>query len=56
MIACVRRARMPRKVFLKEFQGNETSVAWVNKHIKAKKDYSTALAEQMDDIVRAQKS
>ncbi|MGD5596728.1 sigma-70 non-essential region-containing protein, partial [Xanthomonas citri pv. citri] len=23
MIACVRRARMPRKVFLKEFQGNE---------------------------------
>src|SRR4030095_16984635 len=55
MIACVRRARMPRKVFLKEFQGNETSVAWVNKHIKAKKDYSTALAEQMDDIVRAQK-
>jgi RNA polymerase primary sigma factor len=55
MIACVRRARMPRKVFLKEFQGNETSVAWVNKHIKAKKEYSTALAEQMDDIVRAQK-
>jgi RNA polymerase primary sigma factor len=55
MIACVRRARMPRKVFLKEFQGNETSVAWVNKHVKAKKEYSAALAEQMDDIVRAQK-
>jgi RNA polymerase primary sigma factor len=55
MIACVRRARMPRKTFLKEFQGSETSVAWVNRHIKAKKDYSAALAEQLDDIVRAQK-
>ena len=55
MIACVRRARMPRKVFLKEFQGNETSVAWVNKHTKAKKDYSAALEEQRDEIVRAQK-
>ena len=46
MIACVRRARMPRKVFLKEFQGNEISIAWVNKHTKAKKDYSAALEEQ----------
>jgi DNA-directed RNA polymerase sigma subunit (sigma70/sigma32) len=55
MIACVRRARMPRKVFLKEFQGNETSIAWVNKHTKAKKDYSAALEEQRDEIIRAQK-
>ncbi len=55
MIACVRRARMPRKVFLKEFQGNEISIAWVNKHTKAKKDYSAALEEQRDEIVRAQK-
>ena len=55
MIACVRRARMPRKVFLKEFQGNETSVAWLNKHTKVKKDYSAALEEQRDEIVRAQK-
>ncbi len=55
MIACVRRARMPRKIFLKEFQGNEISVAWLNKHTKAKKDYSAALEEQRDEIVRAQK-
>ena len=55
MIACVRRAKMPRKVFLKEFQGNEISIAWVNKHTKAKKDYSAALEEQRDEIVRAQK-
>jgi RNA polymerase primary sigma factor len=55
MVACVRRAKMPRKVFLKEFQGNETSIAWLNKHAKAKKDYSAALEEQRDEIVRAQK-
>ena len=55
MIACVRRARMPRKVFLKEFQGNEISIAWVNKHTKAKKDYSAALEEQREEIIRAQK-
>ena len=55
MAACIRRAKLPRKVFLKEFPGNETSIAWVNKHIKAKKDYSSALEEQKEDIVRAQK-
>jgi RNA polymerase primary sigma factor len=55
MAACIRRAKMPRKVFLKEFPGSETSIAWVNKHVKAKKDYSAALEEQREDIVRAQK-
>jgi len=55
LVAAVRRGRMPRKVFLKEFTGNEVSIAWVNKHVKAKKDYSAALAEQRDDIVRSQK-
>jgi len=55
LLTAVRRGKMPRKVFLKEFSGNETSIAWVNKHIKAKKDYSAALAEQRDDIARSQK-
>ncbi len=55
MAACIRRARMPRKVFLKEFLGKETSIAWVNKHIKANKDYSAALAEEKEEILRAQK-
>jgi RNA polymerase primary sigma factor len=53
--ACVRRGRMPRKLFLKEYQGHETSVAWVNKHIKAKSDYSESLGEQHEEIVRVQK-
>ncbi len=55
MLSAVRRARMPRDVFRKEYLGSETSVAWVNKHIKAKKDYSAALEAQKDDIVRSQK-
>jgi RNA polymerase primary sigma factor len=55
MVAAVRRARMPRDVFRKEYLGSETSVAWINKHIKAKKDYSSALEVQKDDIVRHQK-
>jgi len=55
MTVCVRRARMPRDVFRKEYMNSETSIAWVNKHIKAKKDYSAALDANKEDIVRAQK-
>jgi RNA polymerase primary sigma factor len=55
MAACIRQAKMPRKVFLKDYPGNETSIAWVNRQIKAKKDYSAALAEQKDEIIRVQK-
>jgi RNA polymerase primary sigma factor len=55
MVCCVRRARMPREVFRKEYVGSETSMNWVNKHIKAKKDYSAALDAQKDEIARAQK-
>ena len=55
MAACIRQAKMPRKVFLKDYPGNETSIAWVNRQIKAKKDYSAALADQKDEIIRVQK-
>jgi RNA polymerase primary sigma factor len=53
--ACVRQARVPRDVFRKAYVGNETSVAWVNKLVKSKKDYSAALDAQKDEIARAQK-
>ncbi|MFP6835868.1 MAG: RNA polymerase sigma factor RpoD, partial [Pseudomonadales bacterium] len=55
MNICVGQARMPRQDFRKEYVGSETSIAWVNKHIKAKKDYSRALEAQKDEIIRAQK-
>jgi RNA polymerase primary sigma factor len=53
--ACVRQARVPRDVFRKAYIGNETSVAWVNKLVKQKKDYSAALDAQKEEIARAQK-
>jgi RNA polymerase primary sigma factor len=55
MNACVRQARMPRAEFRREYVGSETSIAWVNQHIEAKKDYSSALEAQKDEIIRAQK-
>jgi RNA polymerase primary sigma factor len=55
MSLCVREAHMPRKVFLSEFQGNELSIAWVNRHIKCGHDYSKGLDAAKGDILRAQK-
>jgi len=51
----VRRARVPRDVFRKEYMGNETSVTWINKLVKADKDFSAALEVQREDILRSQK-
>ncbi len=55
MTAAVRRARVPRDVFRKEYVGNEVSATWINKLVKAKKDFSTPLENQRDDIMRSQK-
>ncbi len=55
MVACVRYANVPRDLFRKEFIGKETSIAWVNKLIRAKRDYSAALERQREEIVRAQR-
>ncbi len=55
MNACVRKARMPRKQFIKEFPGNETNEDWIPKLLKTSKDFSDALALEADDIVRAQR-
>ncbi len=55
LMICVRNARVPRDVFRKEFVGHETSTAWVNKLIKAKKDYSSTIDAHKEDIYRAQK-
>ena len=55
MTAAVRRAKMPREVFRKEYVGNEISATWINKLVKAKKDFSTPLENQREDILRSQK-
>ena len=55
MMSAVRNAKVPRDVFRKEYLGNEISVTWINKLVKADKDFSQALELQRDDIIRAQK-
>jgi RNA polymerase primary sigma factor len=55
MAICVRDAGMPRKDFLVSFPKNETNASWVDKHIRAKRKHSSALAKLKEDIVRAQK-
>ena len=53
--AVVRRARVPRDIFRKEYMGSEVSVTWINKISKLKKEYATGLETQRDDITRCQK-
>ena len=46
---------MKRRDFIADYQGNETSIAWVDRRIKAKETYSRRLARARDDILLAQK-
>ncbi len=55
MRICVRDAGMPRKDFLSSFPKSETDLAWVDKHIRAKRKHSSILARLKDDILRAQR-
>jgi RNA polymerase primary sigma factor len=55
MALCVRKAKMPRKTFIKEFPGNETSEDWIPTIIAKKRDYSDAIKIVRDDILRAQR-
>jgi len=54
MDICVNKARMARKEFITTFPDNETDLGWLRKHIKANRDYSSALEQYSDDIIRAQ--
>lgn len=55
MALCVRKAKMPRKTFIKEFPGNETNEEWIPTIIAKKRDYSDAIKVVCDDILRAQR-
>ena len=55
MALCIRNAKMPRKTFIKEFPGNETNEDWIPSIIKKKRDYSDALRNVADDIVKIQR-
>jgi len=55
MALCVRDAGMPRKDFIATFPKNETNLTWVDKHIRAKRKHSSALAKAKDEIQKSQK-
>ena len=55
MVLCIRRAKMERKIFIKEFPSHETNLAWVDSQIATNKAWSQGLTQYRDDIIRAQK-
>jgi RNA polymerase primary sigma factor len=50
----VEQARMNRRDFIDSFQGNESNVDWAEKHIRAKKHYSSTIKKHHDEIKAAQ--
>ncbi len=54
MEICTRQVRMPKKEFIKKFQGNETNLKWVDALIKEKPSYKDGLVEYKYDIVETQ--
>ena len=55
MQLCVRKAKMPRKVFLKTFPGNETNLEWIDQVSSGSASYGEAIQRFRDEITRAQK-
>jgi RNA polymerase primary sigma factor len=54
MTLCVRDAGMPRKDFIATFPKNETNTKWLDKHIRAKRKHSAALARLREEIEKHQ--
>lgn len=55
MTFAVRKGKMPRKLFVANFPGNETNLEWIQSQAKGKTLYSKALKEQETEITRVQK-
>ena len=54
MQICVRDAGMPRTDFIETFPRNETNLGWLDKHIRAKRKHSAALARLREDVEKQQ--
>ena len=50
----VKRGKMPRKDFIKDFAGNEANASWSEKIAKSRKPYAKVAKENIDEIVRLQ--
>ncbi|USE37416.1 RNA polymerase sigma factor RpoD [Endozoicomonas sp. SCSIO W0465] len=55
MQLCVRKSKMPRKIFLKAFPGNETNLGWIDELAAGSGSYVEALQNYREEIIRAQK-
>lgn len=55
MQLCVRKSKMPRKIFLKAFPGNETNLGWIDELAAGSGGYAEALQNYREEIIRAQK-
>ena len=50
----VKRGKMPRKDFIKDFAGNEANANWSEKIAKTRKPWTKEVKENIDEIVRLQ--
>lgn len=55
MQLCVRKSKMPRKIFLKAFPGNETNLEWLEELATGSGSYVEVLQNYREEIIRAQK-
>ena len=53
MKICVRECRMPRKEFIRAWQGNESNPRWLSNMLKRKQPYVDKLQNYREDIQRA---
>ena len=51
----IRRGKMPKKTFLKEFPGREVDEKWLEKQITGRTDWSGRLQSHAEDLRRAQR-
>ncbi len=47
-------ARMNRRDFIDSFTGNEINLEWIDKHVRAKKHYSSTIKKNLDTILSSQ--
>jgi len=52
----VRKAKMPRKDFIRAWEGNQTNLGWVDDVLKRKQKWSSGLREVKDQIIAEQEA
>jgi len=55
MRICVKEAGMPRQDFVRSFPDHETDLKWTDRHVRAKRKWSSTMRARRDDIRELQK-